>query len=156
MARIAIDENGEGTLILWNKVTDPEWPLAEASVSDSDSGSDIRRLQSLSGRFSDMDLGAADWFIAPDDMGYEDMIYIQGTYVDPADSSSTYGDQFILRPWGTDWSDFAADYPDGLPYCYKDWYLPATRAGISTPDAIGGGSFSAPGEVPDEEMEGQG
>lgn len=96
-----------------------------------------------------MDPGAADWFIAPDDMGYEDMIYIQGTYVDPADSTSTYDYQFILRPWGTDWSDFAADYPDGLPYYYEDWYLPATRAGISMPDAIGGGSFSAPVEVPD-------
>ena len=48
-----------------------------------------------------------------------------------------------------------ADYPDGLPFYYETWYLPAIGAGIPMPDVIGGGSFLAPGEVPDKGMEGQ-
>ncbi|HCW24196.1 MAG TPA: hypothetical protein DGX96_11445 [Lachnospiraceae bacterium] len=143
-------------MILWDEMTDLSWPLAEAEVEIPESGFDPGRLRSVSGRYLDTDLGSGDWVIAPDDLGYKGLICILGTYEDPEYAGSTYAYKFILRPWGTDWSDVAEEYPDSLPYYYETWYLPAIEAGIPMPDVIGGGDFSAPGEVPDEEMEGQG
>lgn len=155
MARIWIDADGRGTLVLWDEGTDLSWPLADVDVSVSDSGYDMGKMKSMSGRYLDMALGIADWLIAPDDLGYENLICIEGTYTDPTDTFSTYDYQFFLRPWGLDWSDIEADYPGGVPYYYETWYLPAIEAGIPMPDAIGGGDFLAPGEVPEEEMEAQ-
>lgn len=155
MARVSIDAGGEGNLILWNEKTKPLWPLAHVDVFVSGSGPDMGKLKSVSGWYMDNDLGVDDWIIAPDNIGYENIIRIEGTYVNPEDASSTYDYQFILRPWGLDWSDVEADYPDGLPFYYETWYLPAIGAGIPMPDVIGGGSFLAPGEVPNKGMEGQ-
>ncbi len=42
-------------------------------------------------------------------------------------------------------------------YNYETWYLPAIQAGAEMPDVIGGDYGGlAPGEVPDDQMEGQG
>lgn len=88
MARIAIDENGEGTLILWNEVTDPEWPLAEASVSVSDSAWPTWYQPPLT-KISEESCFAEDWY-----SGYGMAVPTLSRYADgytyiPLDSPAT-------------------------------------------------------------------
>lgn len=156
MARIEIDENGDGGLILWDEATSVDNPRAGVYVSVSDGGFPQGRLKSVEGLFSDGDVGNADWLVDPDGLGYENLICIEGSYKDPDDFFSGYDYKIYLRPWGQDWADIEADQPDNLPTYYYDWYLPATTAGAAMPDVIGGDYGSpAPGEVPDNQMEGQ-
>ena len=157
MARIEIDEKGDGGLILWDEATSVDNPRAGVYVSVSDGGFPQGRLKSVEGLFSDGDVGNADWLVDPDGLGYENLICIEGSYKDPDDFFSGYDYKIYLRPWGLDWADIEADQPDNLPTYYYDWYLPAIESGASMPDVIGGDYGSpAPGEMPDNQMEGQG
>lgn len=157
MARIEIDEKGDGGLILWDEATSVDNPRAGVYVSVSDGGFPQGRLKSVEGLFSDGDVGNADWLVDPDGLGYENLICIEGSYKDPDDFFSGYDYKIYLRPWGQDWADIEADQPDNLPTYYYDWYLPATEAGAAMPDVIGGDYGSlAPGEMLDSQMEGQG
>ena len=157
MARIEIDENGEGGLILWDEATSVDDPRAGVYVSVSDGGFAQGRLKSVEGLFSGGDVGDADWLVDPDGLGYENLICIEGSYKDPDDFFSGYDYKIYLRPWGMDWTDIEEDQPDNLPAHYYDWYLPAIEAGSGMPDVIGGDYGGlAPGEVPDSQMEPQG
>ena len=157
MARIEVDENGEGTVLLWDEATSVGDPRANVSIQISDGGFEQGRLKSVSGWFSDGDVGNADWLVDPDGLGYENLICIEGSYKDPDDFFSGYDYTIYLRPWGLDWADVEADQPDGLPDHYYGWYLPAIQAGAGMPDVIGGDYGGlAPGEVPDDQMEPQG
>ncbi|MGN0167643.1 MAG: DUF5067 domain-containing protein [Acetatifactor sp.] len=156
MAKIEIDENGEGGLILWDEATSVDEPRAGVYVSVSDGGFEQGRLKSVEGLFSDGDVGDADWLVDPDGLGYENLICIEGSYKDPDDFFSGYDYKIYLRPWGLDWTDIETDQPANLPDHYYDWYLPAIEAGSDMPDVIGGDYDSlAPGEVSDDQMEGQ-
>lgn len=156
MARIEVDENGEGSVLLWDEATSIGEPRAYVSIQISDGGFEQGRLKSLSGWFSDGDVEDADWLVDPDGLGYENLICIEGSYKDPEDFFSGYDYTIYLRPWGLDWADIEEEQPDGLPGHYYDWYLPAIEAGNGMPDVIGGDYGSlAPGEVPDSQMEGQ-
>ena len=157
MARIEIDENGEGGLILWDEATSVDDPRAGVYVSVSDGGFAQGRLKSVEGLFSGGDVGDADWLVDPDGLGYENLICIEGSYKDPDDFFSGYDYKIYLRPWGMDWADIEEEQPDNLPDHYYDWYLPAIEAGSGMPDVIGGDYGGlAPGEVPDSQMEPQG
>lgn len=157
MARIEIDENGEGGLMLWDEATSVDEPRAGVLVTVSDGGFAQGRLKSEEGWFSDGDVGNADWLVDPDGLGYENLICIEGSYKDPEDFFSGYDYKIYLRPWGLDWSDIEADQPDNLPSHYYDWYLPATQAGAGMPDVIGGDYAGlTPGEVPDSQTKPQG
>ena len=63
------------------------------------------------------------------------MICIEGWYEDGEDE---FYYEVYLRPWGQLWDDFAADYPDDVPYYYDDWYLPLVESGSAMPDVVGG------------------
>lgn len=121
MARIEVDENGEGTVLLWDEATSVGDPRANVSIQISDGGFEQGRLKSVSGLFSDGDVGNADWLVDPDGLGYENLICIEGSYKDPDDFFSGYDYTIYLRPWGLDWADIETDQPDGLPDHY-DWY----------------------------------
>lgn len=157
MARIEIDENGEGALILWDEATSVDNPRAGVTVCISDGGFEQGRLKSEDGWFSDGDIGNADWLVDPDSLGYENLICIEGSYKDPEDFFSGYDYTIYLRPWGLDWADIEEDQPSGLPEHYYDWYLPNIQTGAEMPEVIGGDYGNlVPGEVPDDQMEGQG
>lgn len=157
MARIEIDENGEGAMILWDEATSVDDPRAGVMVCISDGGFEQGRLKSEDGWFVDGDVGNADWLVDPDGLGYENLICIEGSYTDPEDFFSGYDYTIYLRPWGLDWADIEEEQPDSLPDYYYDWYLPAIQAGAAMPDVIGGDySGLATGEVPDSQTESQG
>ena len=156
MAKIEIDENGEGGMIIWDETTSVDDPMIGVMISVSDGGFPQGRLKSEEGWFWDCEIGNADWLVDPDGLGYEHLILIEGTYTDPEDSFSHFDYHIYLRPWGLDWADIEEEQPDGLPTYYYDWYLPAIQAGAAMPDVIGGDyGGTASGEVPDNQTEGQ-
>lgn len=129
---IDIGSDKTGTLTLWDEDFSKDNPMAEVSVtlSESDTG-EYGTLTSKSGNFTDVDLASEEWVIDPASAGYENMIVIKGHYESGEDK---FNYEIWLRPWGTYWDDVEEkDEPD----YYNDWYLPLIKAGKSMPDSIG-------------------
>ena len=141
-ARIDLDADGSGTLILWDDSCEAGQTIAQAYVQASADLTTNGRLVSTDGSFFDCALDGADaWYIdaAPSSaMPYSDMICISGVYTDPENGENTFVYSIYLRPWGETWDDVRADNEELMPYSYDDWYLPLIEAGASMPDAIGG------------------
>lgn len=156
MMRIDVDANGTGTLIIWDELSTLDNPTVELEVEISDGGYEQGRLKSVSGWFWDSEIGNADWLVDPEPTNFEHLIIIDGSYTDPEDDFGKFEYEIILRPWGMDWADVAAEYPDDLPMYYDTWYLPAIQSGIDMPDEIGGGDVGSVNEVPDDLTENQG
>ena len=141
-ARIELDADGSGTLILWDDSCEAGQTIAGAQVQASADLTTSGRLVSTDGSFFDCALEGADaWYIdaAPSEsMPYADMICISGVYTDPENGENTFVYSIYLRPWGETWEDVRADNEELMPYYYDDWYLPLIEAGAAMPDAIGG------------------
>ena len=128
---IDIGSDKTGTLTLWDEDFSKDHPMAEVSVtlSESDTG-EYGTLTSKSGNFTDVDLASEEWVIDPASAGYENMIVIKGHYESGEDK---FNYEIWLRPWGTYWDDVEEkDEPD----YYTDWYLPLIKAGKSMPDSV--------------------
>lgn len=159
-AQITKYDDANGYIVIWDEDGSGNYEyMAECSVSFGAGTTEAGCMMSESGAFwLDDPIEHADWIVDPGASvvsQYDHMICIDGTYEDP-ENGGGFDYKFYLRPWGMDWEDVAADDPDMLPYTYESWYLPALEAGIEMPDKIGSGDFLAPGEVPDDQMEGQG
>ena len=158
-AQITRYDETSGYIVIWDEdgSGNNEY-MAECSVSFGAGTTGNGCMMSESGAFWLNDpIEHADWIVDPGASvvsQYDHMICIDGTYEDP-ENGGGFDYKFYLRPWGMDWEDVAAEHSDLLPCTYESWYLPAVEAGIEMPDKIGSGDFSASGEVPDSEMEGQ-
>ena len=141
-ARIELDADGSGTLILWDDSCEAGQTIAGAQVQASADLTTSGRLVSTGGSFLDCELRGADaWYIGaapPESMPYSDMICISGVYTDPENGENTFVYSIYLRPWGESWEDVRADDEELLPYYYDDWYLPLIETGASMPEVIGG------------------
>ena len=114
--------------------------MSQATVTLNSAGvGEHGTVMSESGYFTNLPLEHADWIVDPAINSrfpdVENMICIEGWYEDGEDE---FYYEVYLRPWGQLWDDFAADYPDDVPYYYDDWYLPLVESGSAMPDAIGG------------------
>ena len=141
-ARIELDADGSGTLVLWDDSCEAGQTIAGAQVQASADLTTSGRLVSTDGSFFDCALSGADaWYIdaAPSEsMPYSDMICISGVYTDPENGENTFVYSIYLRPWGESWEDVRADNEELMPYYYDDWYLPLIEADAPMPDVIGG------------------
>lgn len=159
-ARIEKYDESSGYIEIWNEDgSDADEYMAASSVSFGMGTTDNGAMMSEDGSFWDCAIEHADWIVDPGASvvsQYNHMICIDGTYEDP-ENDGGFNYKIYLRPWGMDWEDVAADDEEMLPYNYETWYLPAIQAGAEMPDVIGGDYGGlAPGEVPDDQMEGQG
>ena len=139
---IDIGSNKTGTLTLWDEDYSKDSPMAEVSVtlSESDTG-EYGTLTSKSGNFTDVDLASEEWVIDPASAGYENMIVIKGHYESGEDK---FNYEIWLRPWGTYWDDVEEkDEPD----YYNDWYLPLIKAGKSMPDSVDTDALEGSGDA---------
>ena len=139
---IDISTDKTGTLTLWDEDFARNNPMAEVSVtlSESDTGEYGTRT-SKSGNFTDVDLASEEWVIDPASAGYENMIVIKGHYESGEDK---FNYEIWLRPWGTYWDDVEEkDEPD----YYTDWYLPLIKAGKSMPDSVGADALEGSGDA---------
>ena len=139
---INISTDKTGTLTLWDEDFARNNPMAEVSVtlSESDTG-EYGTLTSKSGNFTDVDLASEEWVIDPASAGYENMIVIKGHYESGEDK---FNYEIWLRPWGTYWDDVEEkDEPD----YYTDWYLPLIKAGKSMPDSVDTDALEGSGDA---------
>ena len=144
-AVIDIGSDYTGTVTIWDEDYSRADPMLQASVTLNSAGvGEHGTVMSESGYFTNLPLEHADWIIDPAINGrfpdVENMICIEGWYED-GDDEFYY--EVYLRPWGQLWDDFAADYPDDIPYYYDDWYLPLVESGSSMPDVVGGEAVSS-------------
>ena len=129
-----------GTVTIWDEDYSRADPMSQATVTLNSAGvGEHGTVMSESGYFTNLPLEHADWIIDPAINSrfpdVENMICIEGWYEDGEDE---FYYEVYLRPWGQLWDDFAADYPDDVPYYYDDWYLPLVEAGSAMPDVVGG------------------
>ena len=131
-ASITKDKDGSYVLTLWDVDCDRGENISHCSLTLGKGTTENGRLVSEEGYFYNQDFGAGDWVIDPGDSvvsEFDHMICIQGSYVDPEDSSSTMDYYIFLRPWGMSWDDVrSADttdmpYDDMMPVYYDDWYV---------------------------------
>ena len=139
-AVIDIGSDYTGTVTIWDEDYSRADPMLQASVTLNRAGvGEHGTVMSESGYFTNLPLEHADWIVDPAINSrfpdVENMICIEGWYED-GDDEFYY--EVYLRPWGQLWDDFAADYPDDVPYYYDDWYLPLVEFGRSMPDVVGG------------------
>ena len=144
-AVIDIGSDYTGSVTLWDEDYSRADPMSQASVTLNSAGvGEHGTVMSESGYFTNLPLEHADWIIDPAINSrfpdVENMICIEGWYED-GDDEFYY--EVYLRPWGQLWDDFAADYPDDIPYYYDDWYLPLVESGSSMPDVVGGEAVSS-------------
>ena len=144
-AVIDIGSDYTGTVTIWDEDYTRADPMLQASVTLNSAGvGEHGTVMSESGYFTNLPLEHADWIIDPAINSrfpdVENMICIEGWYED-GDDEFYY--EVYLRPWGQLWDDFAADYPDDIPYYYDDWYLPLVESGSSMPDVVGGEAVSS-------------
>jgi len=144
-AVIDIGSDYTGTVTIWDEDYSRADPMLQASVTLNSAGvGEHGTVMSESGYFTNLPLEHADWIIDPAINSrfpdVENMICIEGWYED-GDDEFYY--EVYLRPWGQLWDDFAADYPDDIPYYYDDWYLPLVESGSPMPDVVGGEAVSS-------------
>ena len=144
-AVIDIGSDYTGTVTIWDEDYSRADPMLQASVTLNSAGvGEHGTVMSESGYFTNLPLEHADWIIDPAINSrfpdVENMICIEGWYED-GDDEFYY--EVYLRPWGQLWDDFAADYPDDIPYYYDNWYLPLVESGSSMPDVVGGEAVSS-------------
>ena len=139
-AVIDIGMDYTGTVTIWDEDYSRADPMSQATVTLSSAGvGEHGTVMSESGYFTNLPLEHADWIVDPAINSrfpdVENMICIEGWYEDGEDE---FYYEVYLRPWGQLWDDFAADYPDDIPYYYDDWYLPLVESGSAMPDVVGG------------------
>ena len=144
-AVIDIGSDYTGSVTIWDEDYSRADPMLQASVTLNSAGvGEHGTVMSESGYFTNLPLEHADWIIDPAINSrfpdVENMICIEGWYED-GDDEFYY--EVYLRPWGQLWDDFAADYPDDIPYYYDDWYLPLVESGSAMPDVVGGEAVSS-------------
>ena len=144
-AVIDIGSDYTGTVTIWDEDYSRADPMSQATVTLNSAGvGEHGTVMSESGYFTNLPLEHADWIVDPAINSrfpdVENMICIEGWYED-GDDEFYY--EVYLRPWGQLWDDFAADYPDDIPYYYDDWYLPLVESGSSMPDVVGGEAVSS-------------
>ena len=144
-AVIDIGSDYTGTVTIWDEDYSRADPMSQASVTLNSAGvGEHGTVMSESGYFTNLPLEHADWIVDPAINSrfpdVENMICIEGWYEDGEDE---FYYEVYLRPWGQLWDDFAADYPDDIPYYYDDWYLPLVESGSAMPDVVGGEAASS-------------
>ena len=144
-AVIDIGPDYTGTVTIWDEDYSRADPMSQATVTLNSAGvGEHGTVMSESGYFTNLPLEHADWIVDPAINSrfpdVENMICIEGWYEDGEDE---FYYEVYLRPWGQLWDDFAADYPDDVPYYYDDWYLPLVEAGSAMPDVVGGEAASS-------------
>lgn len=144
-AVIDIGSDYTGTVTIWDEDYSRADPMSQVSVTLNSAGAgEHGTVMSESGYFTNLPLEHAGWIIDPAINSrfpdVENMICIEGWYEDGEDE---FYYEVYLRPWGQLWDDFAADYPDDVPYYYDDWYLPLVESGSAMPDVVGGEAASS-------------
>ena len=102
---------------------------AVLQFSPTAGGGDLGAMVSTDkgGYFWAGEVAQGDWLIDPDYAGYDNMIIIEGNYVDEDGEYLEYG--IVLTKWGQEWNPDATYEPD----YYYDYFLPLIEDGAEIP-----------------------
>ena len=132
-ATIDVNADGTGYIELWDTDCEPDKVFAQVDVYFGSGTTEYGAMMSEDGYLYDHHIGHADWIIdmgVSNSSGLDQMMCIDGTYVDPEDSSTAFDYLIFLRPWGMSWDDVAVApsedlfFDNMMPAHYDDWYLP--------------------------------
>ena len=135
--RIRTEETGTGRFSLWNEENKPGDRFLTADVLFSPGTTDQGKMSVQWGMLYDMELGPGEWSVDPGKSPYsylKDLLYLSGTYMDPAEPGNTFRYEIFLKPWGEIWEEISQEDAFLLPPGYSDWYLPLVRAGQRMPE----------------------
>lgn len=128
-----IKVNGDkGSIVLWDYEESVSDQFFDVELSFTDDG-DRGHATAVGGTAYDIDAVDSELsfdYNSPYAPGVENMLIIEGHFVDPDNSEDTMDYFFILRPWGMEWEDLRGVenddflYADMMPLFYDDWYLP--------------------------------
>lgn len=128
MARITQNEDGSGTVTLW----DNEGEFANVTTSNNGSGlTNLGTMLSESGTCFDRPIGHADWNVDPGLFHHNNYICIEAKAYDNNDD---FQFRYIIHlvKWGSLWDDFdEAELPNGY-----DWYKEQVEAGNPMPSTM--------------------
>ena len=136
-----------GYIKIWDTTSEAGECIAFADVSFGMGTTEAGCMMSESGSFFNAPIEHADWIIDPGASvvsAFDQMICIDGTWVDPEDENNWIRYYIFLRPWGMDWEDVRTGdtsdmlYEDMMPMGYDDWYLPLIDAGEEMPNSFDG------------------
>ena len=150
-AYIDIDEDGIGTIELWDEDCSIDELLAYVDISVGYGTTDAGCMMSESGSFWDAEVKSADWIVDPgasEVSDYDHMICIDGVFVDPSNEDNYFYYYIYMRPWGMLWDDVGDYY---MPYYYYDWYLPCIESGAEMPDTIGDYNYETSDDADDND-----
>lgn len=139
LCKVNLNEDGDGTVILWDEKYSYEEPLAIANISVYTNlrKNDMGIAMSTGGWFlADEEvyqLKQSEWIMDTAACKYESCITFDGHVDDDVGSFDYY---FMMKPWGRSWDDVAADDEDKLPYYYYDWYIPLIENNCKMPDTL--------------------
>jgi len=141
MATLDVDENGVGNIRIWYDGLSRDNPVAEVTLDiqkDHGSGEMGAAFSESGWVFVNSDTGNgdvkhADWIIDPTLYDYEDLMVIDGSFVE---GGGTMDYHFILRPWGRDWDDMVNSDDEYIPQYYDSWYLPLINDGYAMPENL--------------------
>ena len=133
-ATVAVDEDGQGHLLLWDEDMPMDNPLAdiELTVFEKDGSGEMGVAVTGDGYFMDMKISDGAFTIDPSQYSYENLLVLEGWY---ETFLGSFYFEVCLRPWGQLWDDMIAD-DEGLAPYYYDQYLQAIERGESAPEDI--------------------
>jgi len=134
-ANLELDENGSGTMYIWDEDCSRSDPMSECGMTVSIVNGNVARFCSEDGWFYESPVQHADWLCYSDDDQFADVMWFEGHFKGDNDE---FDFTVYMRPWGTLWDDVAEVEPDTMPYYYYDWYLPLVEGGAAeAPETIG-------------------
>lgn len=128
-ASFQFNDDGTGTLVIWDEDYTKDNPLASLTISGSVVNGSTARIVSEEGYFMDHPVAHADWLFYSDDTRYSDTLGFSATYLSEGVNLDCY---FFLRPWGAKWDDILAENPDFMTFYYDSWYLPLINSGVTS------------------------
>jgi hypothetical protein len=126
----------EGVINIWDTDGSSDSLMVSSTISFGSGITSYGAFKSEDGQFWDCSIGHADWIVDPGSSGYENLIIINGRYVDPENSENYFDYVIYLRPWGQLWDDIQANEPDNIPSNYNSWYIPLMNSGSAMPDTM--------------------
>ena len=131
-------EGQQGRVALWNEKNKWYDRFCMADVLFAEGDSPMGKMYVQWGKFYNMELPYAHWVVEPgkSPWGWEDALYLQGTYLDAGNPEDGFLYEILLRPWGKIWELPETEKEDAafLPPAYYDWYLPLQEAGMPMPE----------------------
>ena len=123
-------KDGAHLLTIWDEYMNDysDESLAKVMIEIDLDDNVAESVYTIGNYFWDGAVDTGEWYIDPEYAGVDNMIIIEGSYVDEYGDYCEYG--VVLTKWGYEWNEDDSTYP---PYYYESYFLPLMEDGESLP-----------------------